>query len=89
MAVTTKLELQQLLNVANAERESLRVRVAELQGTVGALKAQLEAAKAHGALRQGQRVRPVYEPSPEQLARRAAMQAAKDQAMRSGCVVKV
>lgn len=114
MSATTKLELQQLLAAANAERESLRIalskasferdtarehhQAAELMHTVACkqiaeLEKQLEAAKAHGAmnlaLRANQRVRPVFEPSPEVLARRAAMAAAKEEAMRTGHVVKV
>lgn len=39
MANVTKLELQQLLAARNAEVEALRLRVAELEGDIVALKA--------------------------------------------------
>lgn len=89
----TKLELEQRLLASQRDNEALRVRIAELEGDVAALKSQLEAAEAHGelnrVLRANQRVRPVFEPTPEQLARRAAMAAAKAEAIARGCSVRV
>ena len=82
-AKATKLELINLLTAANAEREALRVTVAELQGTVEMLRKQ-KPAPAKPAY-----VRPAYVPSPEQLALREAMAAAKALAMATGRSVLV
>lgn len=46
MANVTKLELQQLLAARNAEVEALRLRVAELEGDIVALKARPAAPRA-------------------------------------------
>lgn len=83
MAVT-KLELQQLLATRNAEVEALRIRVAELEGDITALKA-----KAGRTFGPRPVTRPAYEPTPEQLARRAAMAAAREMAMKTGHFVRV
>jgi regulator of replication initiation timing len=75
----TKLELQQSLNALGAEVQALRLENAELKATL----ALRPAAKP---------ARPAYTPrppSPEQLVIRAAMAAAKAQAMASGTVVRV
>ena len=91
MAAVTKLELQQLLAARNAELVAARTRIAELEGDVAALKALNDRA----AVALAQRVRPerpAYVPreaTPEQLALRAAMAAAKELAMRTGRSVRV
>lgn len=83
LAKATKLELINLLTAANAEREALRVTVAELQGTVEMLR------KHQPAPAKPAYVRPAYVPSPEQLALREAMAAAKALAMATGRSVLV
>ena len=105
-ASATKLELTQLLAKANAELEALRLRTAELEGSVTALRNQLSSVEmAHAATlvelaqvkarvhnpRPGVKtiVRPAYVPTPEQLARREAMAAAKARAMELGRTVLV
>lgn len=85
MASTTKLELQQALAARNTELEAARLRIAELEGDVTALKAQLNKRPAQRAVY----VRPTYEPSAEQLSYRAALQQAREFAMRTGTCVKV
>lgn len=91
MPRTTKLELEQLLASANAEREALRTRVAEMEGTIEALKSQL--AKAAASAAQPLRpTRPVYTPpapTAEQLAFRARMAAARELAMRTGRTIRL
>lgn len=96
MASITKLELQQALAARNTELEAARLRIAELEGDVAALQAQLGRERAHvEQLREAadslvrDPVRPVREPSAEQLAYRAACAAARDLAMRTGRSVKV
>ena len=81
-AKATKLELINLLTAANAEREALRVTVAEHAATIAML-------NARGS--RGPRVS-TYQPSApsaEVLARRAAMAAAKAQAIATGRSVRV
>lgn len=82
----TKLELEQRLLASQRDNEALRLQVATLQGDVAALKAQLEAAKAHGELNRVLRQRIA---TPEQLARRMAMAAAREEALRTGRTVRV
>lgn len=85
MAATTKLELTQLLAARNGELEAARLRIAELEGDVAALKGQLAKQPAQRAVY----VRPQREATPEQLAYRAALAQARDFAMRTGKSVKV
>lgn len=88
---TTKLELTQLLAVRNSELEAARIRIAELEGDVASLKALNDRAAAAIARRVGTE-RPAYVPhaaTPEQLAYRAQLAAAKDAAMRTGKTVRV
>jgi uncharacterized protein involved in exopolysaccharide biosynthesis len=82
---TTKIELAQALQARNTELEAARLRIAELEGDVQALKAQLSRAPAPKPVY----VRPVREATPEQLAYRAACAAARELAMTSGRSVKV
>lgn len=84
MAQPTKLELTQRLAAANTALEAARVLIAEHEATIAALKAQ-------GAKLQRPQ-RPAYTPpapTAEQLVRRAAMAAARDEAMRTGKSVLV
>jgi hypothetical protein len=76
MAQTTKLELQQLLSAANAEREALRVQVAELTATVTMLKARVQ---QRSGVRTSTYVPPA--PSPEILRKREVMAFARAYAM--------
>lgn len=91
MATATKLELTQLLAARNSELEAARLRIAELEGDVAALKALNDRAAAAIA----QRVkpeRPAYVPreaTPEQLTYRATLVAARELAMRTGRSVRV
>lgn len=81
----TKAQLVDLCVVRNGEVEALRLRVAELEGDVQALKGAAVRARAGGP------VRSAYVPAPpnaEVLARRAAMAAAREAAMRGGVAVK-
>lgn len=83
MAATTKLELSQHLATRNKELEAARLRIAELEGDVAALKAV--------AARQPT-PRPVYTPpapSAAQLTYRAKCAAAREAAMRTGRAVAV
>lgn len=83
MARITNLEYQQLLAARNTELEAARLRIATLEGDVAALKGQIAKLPAP---------KPAYvprQPTPEQLAYRAALAAAREQAMRSGQSVKV
>lgn len=78
MASITKLELQQALAARNAELETARLRIAELEGDVAALKTQV--ARASSAQR-GAPTRSAYvprEPSAEVLERRVLMARAKE-----------
>lgn len=84
MAQPTKLELSQRLTTMGRELEAARVLIAEHEATIAALKAQ--GAKLQRPQRQAYTPAP---PSAEQLAHRAAMAAARDEAMRTGSVVKV
>ncbi len=84
MARPTKLELTQLLAARNTELQAARLRIAELEGDVAALKARSARAQPNTV-----RVRPVRQPTEEQLAVRARMTAARDEAMRTGRSVKV
>ena len=87
MASITKLELQQALAARNAELEAARLRIAELEGDVAALKAQ---AARVGSAQRGAPTRSAYvprEPSPEVLARRTLMARAKELAMAGKRVV--
>lgn len=84
---TTKLELQQALAARNTELEAARLRIAELEGDVMALKGQL--AKVPATVTRAVYVRPVREATPEQLAYRASLQQAREFAMRTGKTVKV
>lgn len=80
---TTKLELSQLLAARNSELEAARLRIAELEGDVAALKARVTTPRP---------ARPTYVAPPatdEQLKLRAAMAAAKELAMRTGRSVRV
>ena len=96
---TTKLELSQALTARNTELEAARLRIAELEGDVAALTAQLGRERAHTeTLREaldGLAVptqRPRYQPRPataEQLAFRAACEKARAMAMATGRSVKV
>ena len=87
MAQPTKLELTQALAARNSELQAARLRIAELEGDVAALKAinSRVGAKVANVVR----TRPAYQPSEAQLEVRARMAAAREEAMRSGCVVKV
>lgn len=87
MAAPTKLELTQTLAARNAELQAARLRIAELEGDVAALKAinSRVGAKVANTVR----TRPVYQPTEAQLEVRARMQAARDEAMRTGHTVKV
>jgi uncharacterized protein involved in exopolysaccharide biosynthesis len=87
MASITKLELQQALAARNTELEAARLRIAELEGDVAALKSKL--AKVPASVTKAVYVRPVREATPEQLAYRAALAQARDFAMRTGTCVKV
>lgn len=87
MSRTTKLELQQALAARNGELEAARLRIAELEGDVMALKGQL--AKRPTEVTRAVYVRPQREPSAEQLAYRAALAQARERAMRWGRSVKV
>lgn len=81
----TKAQLIDLVVARNTEIEQLRVQLAETEGTVQALKASAVRARAGGP------VRSAYVPAPpsnEVLARRAAMAAAREAAMRGGVAVK-
>ena len=100
MARITNLELTQLLAARNGELEAARLRIAELEGDVAALDAKLERATfaiidsdvARGELLAEVaqlKARPQREPSAEQLAYRAALAQARDDAMRTGRSVKV
>ena len=84
---TTKLELTQALQARNVELEAARLRIAELEGDVAALKSQL--AKAPATVTRAVYVRPERQPTPEQVAYRAALAQARDFAMRTGRTVKV
>lgn len=84
-ARTTKLELQQALNALGAETEALRVEVSQLRETNRILREKLEAAPTVAP-------RTAYasrQATPEQLAYRAALAAAKELAMRTGRSVRV
>ena len=77
----TKIELAQALAARNTELEAARLRIAELEGDVAALKAQ--AARQASAVR-GAPTRSAYVPRPpsdEVLERRALMQRCKELAM--------
>jgi hypothetical protein len=87
MASITKIELQQALTARNGELEAARLRIAELEGDVAALKSQL--AKRPAQVARAVYVRPTYEPTAEQLAYRASLAQAREFAMRTGTVVKV
>ena len=78
----TKLELSQRLDAALRENEALRLEVAQLKGT---LEARARAAAS------GTKVRSVAVPTPsaDQLAYRAYIADAREEAQRSGCSVKV
>ena len=81
MAQTTKLELSQLLAARNKELEAARLRIAELEGDVVALKAKLAVVPATQA------PRPAYQspaPSCAQIAFRARLAAAREAAMTTG-----
>jgi uncharacterized protein involved in exopolysaccharide biosynthesis len=86
MAQTTKLELTQLLTARNADLEAARLRIAQLEGDVAALQSRLlrDAPRPQPAAR----TRPTYTPTAEQLARRAAMDRARELAMATGTVVR-
>ncbi len=89
MSRTTKLELTQLLSARNSELEAARVRIAELEGDVAALKSQLAKTPAAQPLRP---TRPVYTPrpaTPEQLAFRAKLAAARELAITTGRCIRV
>ena len=78
---TTKIELAQALAARNTELEAARLRIADLEGQLLAAKGRAPSVK-----------RSTYVPrpiDPEVLARRAAMAAAKELAMRTGQVVRV
>jgi hypothetical protein len=79
--MTTKFELNQLLASRNAEIENLRLQLADLQGQLLAARGRAPSVKRSDYV-----PRPV---DPEVLARRAAMAAAKELAMRTGQVVRV
>lgn len=89
MASITKLELQQALAARNAELEAARLRIAELEGDVAALKAQVARA---GSAQRGAPARSAYvprEPSTEVLERRALMVRARELAMAGKrCVIR-
>lgn len=87
MASITKLELQQRLLATAKELDAARIRIAELEGDVMALKGQL--AKRPTEVTRAVYVRPQREPSAEQLAYRATLAQARDFAMRTGRSVKV
>lgn len=81
MAQTTKLELSQLLAARNKELEAARLRIAELEGDVVALKTKLAVVPATQA------PRPAYQvpaPSCAQIAFRVRLAAARELAMRTG-----
>lgn len=84
---TTKLELAQALQARNAELEAARLRIAELEGDVAALKAKLE--RAPSTVTKAVYVRPERQLTPDQLAYRAALAQAREFAMRTGRSVKV
>lgn len=78
MASTTKLELQQRLLATAKELDAARIRIAELEGDVSALKAQT--ARSASAQR-GAPTRSAYVPKPpseDQLAFRALMARCKE-----------
>jgi hypothetical protein len=86
MTQPTKLELQQRLDVALRDGEAYRIRIAELEGDVAALKGQLAKVPAPRT------AKPAYVPPPVPeyvLQRRAAMTAAREAAMSGGVSVRV
>ncbi len=85
---TTKLELSQALQARNAELEAARLRIAELEGDVAALKAKLERVP-NWAPREVSRAYEPRQPSPEQLAYREACRRAREMAMAAGRSVVV
>lgn len=103
MTKLTKVELVQSLAAVGGEVEALRVALAERTAQVELLTKQLEATKVcHDeackalaqaeAARAAKPVRLAYQPkppSPEQLALRAAMVAARELAMKTGRSVRV
>lgn len=82
---TTKLELSQALQARNAELEAARLRIAELEGDVAALKAKLARVPAP----QPRRTYEPRQPSPEQLAYREACARARALAVSTGRSVVV
>lgn len=87
MASPTKLELTQRLVATGKELEAARLRIAELEGDVAALKA--INSRVNAKIANTVRTRSVYQPSEAQLEVRARMAAARDEAMRTGRSVKV
>jgi predicted nuclease with TOPRIM domain len=101
----TKIELSQALAARNTELEAARLRIAELEGDVSALQAQLGRERAHveqlreaadslvrDPVRQAPKpvyTRPVRQATPEQLAFREACAKAKAMAMATGRSVRV
>lgn len=74
MSRTTKFELGQLLTARNEELAAARMRISVLEGELALVKRPAPA-------------KPAYiprEPSPEVMARRAAMALARDEAVRTG-----